>query len=141
MVILIWDQEKIVLLNLILFLYFLYYTSGGAIEEIFISRRNAIRSTIKANIVLTLEQIRTTLQQIKLFTMVYGQAVLIGLHKLNLAVGVKKNPLLNLKHLENNKRVMLTWALLKAVNIHLLNLAAQQKKDLKHTNTTLTHTL
>ena len=58
MLVLVWDQEKIVLLNLVLFCYFIKYMAGSSIHSSLSQRGQILEEALLADITYTLSNVK-----------------------------------------------------------------------------------
>lgn len=86
MVLLVWDQEKIVLLNLVLFCYFLYFMGGSAINESLQNKANLIRVSLFHDINLKLNTLTSLVQTSSTFVLSITTILLTLLKKINIIV-------------------------------------------------------
>lgn len=81
MLILAWDQEKIVVLNLILFCYFLYFLVGDSISSTLVQRRQLLLEGLLVDITTQLNVLRTLLSDSKVALTNYKIIILSILKK------------------------------------------------------------
>jgi len=83
MLILAWDQEKIVVLNLILFCYFLYFLVGDSINSTLAQRRQLLLEGLLVDITTQLNVLRTLLSDSKVALTNYNLVILSILKKVS----------------------------------------------------------
>jgi hypothetical protein len=81
MLVLTWDQEKIVVLNLILFCYFLRYLVGGSIEETLGQRRVVLLDSLLADLNTQISLLSKLLDESKIVLNNYKILILSVLKK------------------------------------------------------------
>lgn len=86
MVVLVWDQEKIVVLNLILFCYFLYYMVGSSLSDNLNQKANLVRVALAQDIALNLDNLSLVLNQSKNFVLNFSNIIRSLLKKADAAV-------------------------------------------------------
>lgn len=86
MLVLAWDQEKIVVLNLILFCYFLYYLVCDSISAALNQRRQVLLESLLIDITTQLKILNNLVSEAKLVISGYSTVILAFLKKLLITI-------------------------------------------------------
>lgn len=81
MVVLPWDQEKIVLLNLIIFCYFIYYFIATLVQTAFSQRKFVLTAALSLDLDVKMTSLLSLIQNIRLFQVKLFNMMLILLAK------------------------------------------------------------
>lgn len=130
MVVLVWDQEKIVVLNLILFCYFLYYMVGESLNSTLQQKASIVREALSENINIKLNSLNLILVETSNFTRTLSTLIFSLIKKVNttaLTIAFNSTKTVNYAFFTINKNLFLVINTILFAYLEQTNVVASQR--------------